>query len=131
MFATSVASSFSEARGAGLEGTWLTEGGASKIHFERCGAGLCARLVWLREPIEPATVKPRLDRHKNRALLGIVMLSRIRPIRPLEWSARAYSTEDSRTRDVTLRLTLPKQLALKSCVLWALICRKTWWSRVD
>jgi uncharacterized protein (DUF2147 family) len=137
MFVASVASAFSEARGTGLEGTWLTEDGASKIHFERCGVGLCGRLVWLRGPNDPMTAKPLLDKQisdrtkRSRTLLGMVILTKIRPIRPLEWSARAYSAEDFRTHDVTLTLTLPKQLVLKGCALWGFMCRMERWTRVD
>ena len=56
-------SSFSEARGTGLLGTWLTQDGSSKIRFETCGAALCGRLVWLREPNDQQTGKPRIDQN--------------------------------------------------------------------
>jgi uncharacterized protein (DUF2147 family) len=130
------ASSFSEARGTGLLGTWLTEDGASKIRFETCGAAVCGRLAWLREPNDQQTGKPRIDQNnpeyskRGRPLLGMVLFSNIRPIRPLEWSAIAYNPDDSRTNEVTLTLTLHR-LVLRSCVFWGLICRQETWSRIE
>jgi uncharacterized protein (DUF2147 family) len=129
-------SSFSEARGTGLPGTWLTQDGSSKIRFETCGAALCGRLVWLRDPNDQQTGKPRIDQNnpehnkRGRSLLGMVVLTKIRPVRPLEWSASAYNPEDARTYDVTLTLTLHR-LVLRGCVFWGLICRHETWTRVE
>ncbi|MBL8664198.1 MAG: DUF2147 domain-containing protein, partial [Candidatus Odyssella sp.] len=32
-------------------GRWLTEGGTSHVEIYRCGAALCGRIAWLKEPI--------------------------------------------------------------------------------
>ncbi len=42
-------------------GTWLTEKGEARIHISQCGSNLCGKVVWLREPIDPATGKPQTD----------------------------------------------------------------------
>jgi uncharacterized protein (DUF2147 family) len=129
-------SSCSVARGIGLPGTWLTQDGSSKIRFETCGAALCGRLVWLREPNDQQTGKPHIDQNnpehnkRGRPLLGMVVLTKIRPVRPLEWSASAYNPEDARTYDVTLILNLHR-LVLRGCVFWGLICRHETWTRVE
>src|SRR5689334_603293 len=31
-------------------GTWLTEGGKSRVRIVRCGNALCGAIVWLKEP---------------------------------------------------------------------------------
>ena len=104
--------------------------------FETCGAALCGRLVWLPEPNDEQTGKPRIDQNntergkRSRPLLGMVVLTNIRPVRPLEWSAVAYNPEDARTYDVTLTLTLHR-LVLRGCVFWGLICRHETWTRVE
>jgi uncharacterized protein (DUF2147 family) len=120
---------------SGLEGTWLTADSSSKIRFEPCAAALCGRLVWLRDPIDPQTGKPLLDKNnpdpgqRLRQLLGLLIFTDMRAIHPGEWRAKAYNAEDARTYDVELQLTAPDQLTLRGCGLGGLICRSERWTR--
>src|SRR2546425_398156 len=58
-------------------GTWLTENGRSRIKIENCGGALCGNIVWLKEPNDPETGKPKLDKNnadaakRSRALIGV------------------------------------------------------------
>ena len=36
-------------------GIWLTQAGDAKVRVSRCRAGICGIVVWLRDPIDPAT----------------------------------------------------------------------------
>ncbi|MGH6852202.1 MAG: DUF2147 domain-containing protein, partial [Methylocella sp.] len=36
-------------------GTWYTANNDSKVHIVNCGGALCGAVVWLKEPIDPAT----------------------------------------------------------------------------
>src|ERR1700737_3618672 len=42
-------------------GVWLTQAGDAKVAVSRCGSALCARVVWLKSPIDRATGKPQAD----------------------------------------------------------------------
>ena len=42
-------------------GVWLTQSGDARIKVHRCGAALCGRVVWLKEPTDKATGKPQLQ----------------------------------------------------------------------
>src|SRR4051812_14287679 len=53
------------ARAAEPIGTWLTGDGQARIRIARCGSGMCGTIVWLREPIDPATGRAQVD-DKNR-----------------------------------------------------------------
>jgi uncharacterized protein (DUF2147 family) len=136
MMAATMAASFGETA-ALLEGTWLTADGSSKIRFESCGAAACGRLVWLREANDPQTGKPLLDKNnpdpaqRTRKLLGILVFTDVLPIRPGEWSAKAYNAEDSNQYDVTLSMRQPDQLALRGCGLGGLICQTELWTRAQ
>jgi uncharacterized protein (DUF2147 family) len=136
MFAATVLAALSQSS-AGLEGTWLTADGSSKIHFEACGAASCGRLVWLRDPIDPMTGKPLLDKNnpdpaqRGRRLLGIVVFTEVLLSRPGEWSAKAYNAEDSNQYAVTLTMRSPDQLALRGCGLGGLICQTEVWTRAQ
>jgi hypothetical protein len=73
--------SFAEQPGSGLQGTWLTEDGSARIRFEQCASAPCGRIVWLREPNDPETGKPVLDKRnpdpalRSRRLLGVVIFT--------------------------------------------------------
>jgi uncharacterized protein (DUF2147 family) len=120
---------------SGLQGTWLTADGSSKIRFEACAVAFCGRLVWLRDPNDAETGKPILDKNnpdpaqRTRRLLGITVFTEIEPTQPGEWRAKAYNAEDAAMYDVTLKLTPPDQLALTGCGLGGLICQTELWTR--
>jgi uncharacterized protein (DUF2147 family) len=120
---------------AALVGTWLTADGSSKMRFEPCGNTLCGRLIWLRQPNDPETGKPILDKNnpnpalRSRPLLGAPIFTGVRALNPAEWIGNAYNAEDSKTYDVTLRLSSPNQLELRGCVLGGLFCQSESWAR--
>ena len=50
-------------------GIWLTQAGDARVRVSKCGGGICGVIVWLREPIDPATGKPQVDdKNPNPAL---------------------------------------------------------------
>lgn len=121
-----VAASALEAQGIGLAGTWLSQDGSTKIRFEPCGAVLCGHVVWLGEANQRQGNKRAT---KSRDSLGSVLLTHVRPLRALEWSAR-YNAARSRSYDVTLSLTL-RQLTVRRCLFWGLFCHRQRWTRVE
>ena len=68
-----------------------------------CGGNkLCATLVWLDHPIDPATGKPKTDRlnpdpPERSRLIGLQVSERPRARRatPNTWSGRVYNADDS------------------------------------
>lgn len=124
------------AKAADITGTWLTEGGASKIRLEPCGAAMCGKLVWLREPIDSKTGSPVTDRKnpdpalRGRPLLGIVLIDGIKPAEDAgEWAAHAYNADDGKTYEVTLKLDDEGKLELEGCGLGGMICQGETWTR--
>ena len=51
-------------------GTWLTGDKKGKVHIVNCSGALCGTLVWLREPIDPETNRPKTDKHNVDAAQG-------------------------------------------------------------
>ncbi len=124
------------ALGGDIAGTWLTEEGASKVRLEPCGSVLCGKLVWLREPNDPKSGAPILDKNnpdkalRARPLLGLTLISAITPgDEESEWKARAYNAEDGKTYDVTLKLQEDGTLELEGCGLAGLVCQGETWTR--
>src|SRR5271170_5441588 len=44
-------------------GIWYTADNDSQVRITNCGGALCGTLVGLKEPIDPATGKPKLDKN--------------------------------------------------------------------
>src|SRR5271156_191561 len=74
-------------------GTWYTADNDSQIRIVNCGGALCGSLVWLKEPNDPDTGKPKLDKHnadagkQGRPLLGVQIVLGMKPSgTPGQWS---------------------------------------------
>jgi uncharacterized protein (DUF2147 family) len=119
-------------------GTWLTEGGKSRVRLSNCGGALCGRIQWLKEPSDPETGKPKLDGRnadpskRNRPVIGVDLFVGMKPGEtPNQWVGDIYNPEDGKTYRASLTLQDPRTLALKGCVLGGLICKSQAWSRVN
>src|SRR5882724_5198126 len=44
-------------------GTWLTEEGKATVRVAYCGGALCGTIVALKEPNDPQTGKPKIDKN--------------------------------------------------------------------
>lgn len=99
----------SAALAASPEGNWLSEDGGTKVHISTCGGNkLCARLVWLDHPIDPATGKPKTDKlnpdpaKRERPLIGLEVVHALAPSGPNTWSGLIYNADDGRTYKANL-----------------------------
>ena len=69
-------------------GTWYTADKDSQVRITNCGGALCGALVWLKEPNDPATGRPKTDKNnadaskRNRPLLGVQIVFGMRPSGP-------------------------------------------------
>jgi uncharacterized protein (DUF2147 family) len=117
----------------GVDGIWLTQAGDAKVQVSRCGAGICGVVVWLKEPIDPATGKPQID-DKNlnpalarRPIIGLALFSGMRPAGGNKWSGRIYNADDGKTYASTISVTGPGTLRVEGCV--GALCGSEDWSR--
>jgi len=116
-------------------GTWLTGDKEGQVRIVNCGGALCGNLVWLKEPNDPATGRPKTDKHnadaskQSRPLLGVPVVLAMKPSGPGQWSGEVYNAEDGKTYSGSLTLTGPDTAALKGCVL-SILCKSQTWTRV-
>jgi uncharacterized protein (DUF2147 family) len=117
----------------GPDGIWLTQAGDAKVRVSRCGAGICGVVVWLREPIDPATGKPQID-DKNpnpalakRPIIGLSLFSAMRPARPNQWSGRIYNADDGQIYASKISVAGPATLKVEGCV--GALCGGEEWTR--
>ena len=117
----------------GPDGIWLTQQGDAKVRVSKCGAGICGVVVWLREPIDPATGKPQVD-DKNpnpalakRPIIGLSLFSGMHPAGPNQWAGQIYNADDGKVYASKISVTGPATLKVEGCV--GAFCGGETWSR--
>jgi uncharacterized protein (DUF2147 family) len=115
-------------------GVWLTQAGDARIQVSRCGAGICGRIVWLRDPIDARTGQPQVD-DKNpnpalaqRPIIGLSILIGMQPSGPGKWSGRIYNADDGQTYTAHVTLQNDTTLEVEGCV-GAMLCGGETWTR--
>ena len=86
-------------------GIWLTQAGDARVSVSKCGGGICGVIVWLREPIDPATGRPQVDDKNPNPALDSRPIDRAcrcfqrHAVRsaPSKWSGQIYNADDGGT----------------------------------
>ena len=106
------------------------------VEVAPCGAVECGKIVWVKDPLDPESGRPRRDKHnsdmglQHRPIIGLATLSNIVPNADGNWDAHSYDPRNGEDHDITLRL-LPggSKIELKGCGLGGLICRSEVWTK--
>ena len=116
-------------------GVWLTQSGDARVKVSKCGGGLCAVIVWLKDPINAATGKPEVD-DKNpnpalakRPMIGLSLFSGMRPAGPNKWSGQIYNADDGKSYESHISVSGPDTLRVEGCV--GALCGGENWTRVS
>ncbi len=114
-------------------GTWLTQAGDARIRVSKCGDALCGVVVWLREPVNPATGQPAVD-DKNpnpslakRPMIGLPLFTDMRISGPGKWSGHIYNADDGGTYVSNILVSGTDTLRVEGCV--GALCGGESWTR--
>ncbi len=124
------------AAAADPSGTWLTADGEARVQISNCGSAYCGRIVWLKEPNDPQTGKPKLDKFnkdaskQSRPVIGLQIISGMEASGANLWKGSLYNPEDGNTFTGSLALQGADRMKLEGCVL-ALFCRSEVWKRTN
>jgi uncharacterized protein (DUF2147 family) len=127
----------SAASAADPRGSWLTEGGKSKIRIADCGGALCGIVEWLREPNDPETGQPRTDKRnadaskRTRPVIGVAIILSMKPDGADRWSGQVYNAEDGKTYSGNITMQNADALRLEGCALAGLLCKGQTWTRAN
>jgi uncharacterized protein (DUF2147 family) len=118
-------------------GTWLTGSKKGHVQIYKQGDKYFGKIVWLKEPNEPTTGKPKLDKNnpdtqkKSRPILGMVNLSNFKYDSDNLWEdGKIYDPENGKEYSCKMRLINPNQLDVRGYIGVALIGRTDSWVRV-
>jgi len=126
----------SPARAADATGTWYTQDGDSQVRVSNCGGALCGALVWLKEPSDPETGRPKTDKNntdaskQGRPLIGVPIVLGMKPSgTPDKWDGSVYNASDGKTYNGSFTMTGANTAELKGCIMGGLICKSQTWTR--
>lgn len=114
-------------------GTWLTQKGDAQIRVAKCGAAMCGTVVWLRDPIDPATGQPQADGNnrdpaqRGRKILGLTIFA-MQPASDGSYAGEIYNADDGHTYRGKMIRRGANQLEVQGCL--GLICGSETWSLV-
>lgn len=127
---------------AAILGKWTTKEGKSHVEITQCEAGLCGKVVWLRDPVYPAddkqgmAGKKKIDREnpdpkmRHTPILGLTVLKGFKSNNGKVWEdGTIYDPENGKTYKCKLTLSNPKQLDVRGYIGFSWIGRTTTWTR--
>jgi uncharacterized protein (DUF2147 family) len=122
---------------ADIAGVWLNPKGSVRVRIGPCGATVCGIVIWMKYPNDPETGQPRTDKNnsnpanRGRPLLGIEMMTDLKPRRAGGWSGQVYLSGPGKTYDTTFTMDGPDGLKIEGCTLAGLLCQAETWARVN
>lgn len=120
-----------------VTGTWLSADGGTKVRVTECGGNkLCGKVVWLNEPVDPETGKPKTDKRnadpakRARPLIGVPVVNGMAPSGDNKWSGEIYNADDGKTYQAHVTLVSDNAMNVQGCVL-GILCKSQTWTRAD
>ncbi|PJJ60260.1 DUF2147 domain-containing protein [Hymenobacter chitinivorans] len=119
-------------------GVWADDTGESHIEIYRCGELLCGKLVWLQQPQEAITGKPKLDQHNPDPDKRTVPLHNMPVLQGLRYNpgsdrwedGQIYDPSNGHTYSCYLSMAGKDKLEVKGYIGFSLIGRSHYWVRV-
>ncbi len=123
-------------------GKWTTKDGKSHVVISKCDAGLCGKIVWLKEPKYPAdddggmAGQTKVDREnpnpelQKKPILGLEFMSGFKTRKGNVWeNGTIYDPDNGKTYKCKLTLTDPKTLKVRGFIGFSWIGRTSIWTR--
>lgn len=129
-------STAAHARSDAPVGVWLNDQRDTKVRVVECGNNLCATVVWLGKPISPETGKPKTDVNnpdpakRSRPLIGLTVMSGMKPNGDNKWSGSIYNADDGKTYSAHIEPQSGSVIKVAGCVL-GVLCKTTTWTKSD
>ena len=121
-------------------GVWTTENSDSQVEISRCEAGLCGRIIALKEPHYPAgdemAGQTKVDRHNPDAsqhkapLIGLQILTGFKFDGDDVWEdGQIYDPKSGKTYQCKITMVDKHNLKVRGFIGFALLGRTTEWTR--
>lgn len=115
-------------------GTWRLDNGKITVKVRQCGGEVCANIVALKEPTyKDGTAK--IDKYnknaalRKRPLMGLAVLSNMKPAGDNTWKGNIYNADDGRTYSATMTMN-GNTMKLQGCVA-GIFCKTNVFKKVN
>ena len=116
-------------------GTWSTGNGKAKVKVAKCGSGICAKIISLRQPNDQ-NGRPLRDLNnpkaslKTRKIIGISLFLGMRAAGNGTWQGHLYSPEKGGTFQGSVQQISGNILKVKGCLSGGFLCQSEMWKRI-
>ena len=117
-------------------GTWLNQEATGKITLYKENGKYFGKVVWLREPNDKVTGKPRTDvenpdpKLKSRPLVGLVSMQGFTFDGKAEWSGGTiYDPKNGKTYKCYIAFEGPNKLKIRGYIGVSVLGRNTYWTK--
>ncbi len=129
--------SLAQKDGDQLVGIWEPSNGKAKVKIEKIGSKYYGKIVWLKEPNDPETDKPKVDKNnpdenmRSTPLRGYRILKDFEYTDKKEWSeGTIYDPENGSTYSCTIKLTDPNTIEIRGYIGISALGRTDVWKRL-
>ncbi len=119
-----------------IQGVWKTGEGNAMVRIYKNGEKYQGKVVWLKEPIDPETGKPKLDKfhpdevNRTRPILGMINVWGFVFEEKNLWSGgNIYDPKNGNTYSCTIKMINPNTIEVRGFIGVSLIGRTDTWTR--
>ena len=119
-----------------IVGVWKTGEGTAMVRIYKNGDKYQGKVVWLKEPIDPETGKPKVDKNhpdeasRKRAVLGLINIWGFLYKDNNTWDdGNIYDPKNGSTYSCTIKMINPNTLEVRGYIGVSIIGRTDNWTR--
>lgn len=119
-----------------IVGVWKTGEGNAMVRMYKNGDKYQGKIVWLKEPNDPETGKPKIDKnnpteaYRTRPLLGIINVWEFEYSEKNVWDdGKIYDPKSGNIYSCTIKMTSPNTIDVRGYIGVSLIGRSDTWTR--
>jgi len=120
-----------------VTGIWLNEDKDGHVKIYKENGKYYGKLIWLKNPIDEETGKPKLDKHnpddelKKRPTKGIILLTDFNYEGDGVWEdGDIYDPKSGKTYSCYMKLETMDKMKVRGFIGFSLIGKTTYWTRV-
>ncbi len=114
---------------AKVAGTWQSQSGITRVKVAPCGGGLCAHVVWQQSPSKDVHNPDPAKR--ERPIVGLQLVSNMKPVGPGEWTGAIYNYEDGKTYQGKVKDVNAVAIEIGGGVMGGMVCQSKTWRKID
>lgn len=133
-----IPTTFAQKSGDDILGIWMNEDHDAHIEITKRDNQYFGKLIWLLNPTDDETEKPKLDKHnpdeslQSRPTWGLEILTNFSFDGDNRWeSGKIYDPKKGKTYSCYMKFSEEKMIKIRGFIGLTLLGRTTYWTRVE